>query len=129
MLSSSFTLSYPVRFGFEVLTVASMKMAVFWIVAPCNLVEVYRRFRGTCHDDGGSKYLKNVCKLLPDYTALQSIRQPSSGLVLSSFFPNLLRGHGLHPRAIIIQPRAACTADIVDKIMTCLNMGDIKSQS
>jgi hypothetical protein len=23
-----------------------MKMAVFWDVAPCNLVEVYRRFRG-----------------------------------------------------------------------------------
>jgi hypothetical protein len=23
-------------------------MAVFWIVAPCSLVEVYRRFRGPC---------------------------------------------------------------------------------
>jgi hypothetical protein len=23
-----------------------MKMAVFWVVAPCGLVEVYRRFRG-----------------------------------------------------------------------------------
>jgi hypothetical protein len=22
------------------------KMAVFWVVAPCSLVEVYRRFRG-----------------------------------------------------------------------------------
>jgi hypothetical protein len=22
-----------------------MKMAVFWVVAPCSLVEVYRRFR------------------------------------------------------------------------------------
>jgi hypothetical protein len=38
---------------------------VFW-VAPCSLVEVYRRFRGTCSlhhqgdDDGGSKY----CQLL-----------------------------------------------------------------
>jgi hypothetical protein len=31
--------------GFEVLTAASMKMAVFWIVAPCSLVEVYRHFR------------------------------------------------------------------------------------
>jgi hypothetical protein len=27
--------------GFEVLTAASMEMAVFWIVAPCSLVEVY----------------------------------------------------------------------------------------
>jgi hypothetical protein len=25
-----------------------MKMAVFCVVAPCSLVEVYRRFRGTC---------------------------------------------------------------------------------
>jgi hypothetical protein len=37
--------------------------------------EVYRRFRGACclhhhrPDDGGSKYLWNVGKLLPDYTA------------------------------------------------------------
>jgi hypothetical protein len=34
--------------GFEVLTVVSMKMAVFWVVAPCSLVEVYQRFRGIC---------------------------------------------------------------------------------
>jgi hypothetical protein len=25
---------------FEVLTAASMKMAIFWVVAPCSLVEV-----------------------------------------------------------------------------------------
>jgi hypothetical protein len=52
--------------GFEVLTAVSTKMAVFWIVAPCSLVEVYQRFRGPCclhhqgpsghrRDDGGSK--------------------------------------------------------------------------
>jgi hypothetical protein len=23
-----------------------MKMAVFWVAAPCSLVEVYRRFKG-----------------------------------------------------------------------------------
>jgi hypothetical protein len=33
---------------FKVLTAACMKMAVFWDVAPCGLVEVYRRFRGAC---------------------------------------------------------------------------------
>jgi hypothetical protein len=32
--------------GFEVLTAASMKMAVLWVVTPCKLVEVYRGFRG-----------------------------------------------------------------------------------
>jgi hypothetical protein len=26
-----------------------MKMAVFLLVAPCSLVEVYRCFRGTCY--------------------------------------------------------------------------------
>jgi hypothetical protein len=25
-----------------------MKMAVFWVVAPCGVVEVSRRFRGAC---------------------------------------------------------------------------------
>jgi hypothetical protein len=34
---------------FEVLMVASMKMAVFWVIVPCSLVEVYRRFRGAHH--------------------------------------------------------------------------------
>jgi hypothetical protein len=49
--------------GFEVLTAASMKMAVFWVVAPCNLVQVYQRFGGACclhhqgPDDGGSKHI------------------------------------------------------------------------
>jgi hypothetical protein len=44
--------------GFEVLMALTMKMAVFWVVAPCRLVEVYQCFRGTHHpDDGGSKHL------------------------------------------------------------------------
>jgi hypothetical protein len=30
----------------EVLTAVTMKMAVFWVVAPCRLVRVYRRFEG-----------------------------------------------------------------------------------
>jgi hypothetical protein len=34
--------------GLEVLTAVSTKMAVFWVVAPCSLVEVYQRFRGSC---------------------------------------------------------------------------------
>jgi hypothetical protein len=33
---------------FQVLTTASIKLAVFWVVAPCSLIEVYRRFRGAC---------------------------------------------------------------------------------
>jgi hypothetical protein len=34
---------------FQVFTAASMKMAVFWIVVPCSLVEVYQCFRGACY--------------------------------------------------------------------------------
>jgi hypothetical protein len=37
--------------GFEVLTAVSMKIAVFWVVTPCSLVEAMRP------DDGGSKDL------------------------------------------------------------------------
>jgi hypothetical protein len=25
-----------------------MKVAVFWVLAPCSLVEVHRRFKGAC---------------------------------------------------------------------------------
>jgi hypothetical protein len=57
-----------------------MEMAVFWVVASCSLVEVYLRFRAHRPDDGASKHLWNVCKLLPDYTAQQLRRQPSSYL-------------------------------------------------
>jgi hypothetical protein len=31
---------------FQVLTAASMKMAAFWDVAPCRLVQIVLRFRG-----------------------------------------------------------------------------------
>jgi hypothetical protein len=34
--------------GFQVLTAVSMKIAVFWVVAPCSLVEVYQRSTGPC---------------------------------------------------------------------------------
>jgi hypothetical protein len=38
-----------------------MKMAVFWVVAPCSLVEVYQRFRGPCclHHQGDAIYIEN----------------------------------------------------------------------
>jgi hypothetical protein len=44
--------------GFQVLTAVITKMAVFWVVAPCSLVEVYQRFRGPWDrpDDGSSKW-------------------------------------------------------------------------
>jgi hypothetical protein len=53
LLSSMILLLNFILVGFEVLMVASMKVAVFWVIAPCSLVEIYQRFRGTCC----SKYL------------------------------------------------------------------------
>jgi hypothetical protein len=37
-----------IQVGFEVLMAVSTKMAVFWVVVPCSLVEVYQRFIGPC---------------------------------------------------------------------------------
>jgi hypothetical protein len=62
---------------FQVLTAASMKMALFWVVAPCSLVEDYRRFkRASC-------FIREVARSgdLPDYTVQQPRRQASSMLV------------------------------------------------
>jgi hypothetical protein len=55
-----------VKVGFEVLTALSTKIAVFWVVAPCSLVEVYGRFRGPCclhhkGDKSSSGYLLGCC--------------------------------------------------------------------
>jgi hypothetical protein len=48
--------------GFEVLTAVSTKMAVFWVVAPSSLVEVYQRFRGPCclHHQGDNGGIKDL---------------------------------------------------------------------
>jgi hypothetical protein len=59
-----------------------MKMAVFWVVAPCSLVEVYRHFRGNAL----MMEAASTSKLLPGYTALQPRRQSSSILQSSCSF-------------------------------------------
>jgi hypothetical protein len=66
---------YPVR-AMTVQSVKQMKMAVFWLVTPCSLVEFYDQCN--CPDDGSSKYPRNIDKLLPDYNVLQPRRQPTS---------------------------------------------------
>jgi hypothetical protein len=44
---------------FQVLMAASMKIRVFWNIAPCSFVVVDRHFRGAYCDDrpGGSTHL------------------------------------------------------------------------
>jgi hypothetical protein len=70
-----------------VLTATSMKMTVFWDVAPCRLVETYRRFRGACliafTDDGGSKHLWNVGQFLKDYKTQYTSYSPTLELETS----------------------------------------------
>lgn len=48
-------------------------MTVFWAFAPCSLVQVFRRFRG-------SKYFSNVGKFLPVFAVQQLRRLPSLAL-------------------------------------------------
>jgi hypothetical protein len=84
---------------FKVLKAASKNMAVFWVVAPCSLVEIHRRFRGSWFlhrthrpDDGGSRHIWNDGELLTDCTAQQPRRQPSWWSNLISY---LIRKHRL----------------------------------
>jgi hypothetical protein len=70
-----------------------MKMTVLWVLAPCNLVEIYRRFRGACclHHQGYevniTEYLYRLQNrvLIIYYYVLQghyifrSFERPSSG--------------------------------------------------
>jgi hypothetical protein len=63
---------------FQVLTATHMKMAIFWVLVPRSLVQVYQHFKVACclhhqGNDGGSKQV-----LLPDYTVKQPRRKPSS---------------------------------------------------
>jgi hypothetical protein len=52
--------------GYEVLTAVRTKMAAFWVVAPCSLVEVYQRFRGPCclHHQGDGNEPSSSVKFL-----------------------------------------------------------------
>jgi hypothetical protein len=53
---------------FQVFTAASMKMTVFWDVAPCSVLEIDRRFKD-------SKHLWNVGQLLPPVTLLKLVAE------------------------------------------------------
>jgi hypothetical protein len=57
-----------------------MKMTVFWVVGPGTQGVGYRHGPA----EGGSHHLRNVGKLLPDYTAQQPRRQPSYFFVFTN---------------------------------------------
>jgi hypothetical protein len=62
-------------------------MAVFWVVAPCSLVEVYQRFRGPCclHHQGESllNYYQTTRCYNPEYSNLHTHRREN----LKSYSP------------------------------------------
>jgi hypothetical protein len=94
-LKNSWHLTLLKIVGFEVLAAVVMKSPIFWDITPCGLLKTNRRFGGTyrtacrlIHDgfflvlnvdpEGGSyMFLRNVCWLATDYTALYSRRQNS----------------------------------------------------
>jgi hypothetical protein len=53
-----------------------MKIAVFWVVAPCSLVEVYQRFRGPCclHHQGDRTTQKAAIFAFPSLSFLLFIK-------------------------------------------------------
>jgi hypothetical protein len=54
-------------------------MAVFWVVAPCSLVEVYQRFRGPCclHHQGDESH-PTCYRLFCNCSSLPDVEQPIS---------------------------------------------------
>jgi hypothetical protein len=53
------------------------KMAVFWVVAPCSLVEVYQRFRCPCclHHQGDDDHHQTTRRYNPEGSHLRTHRR------------------------------------------------------
>jgi hypothetical protein len=71
--------------GLKVLKAASMKMTIFWDVVLCSMADVSEVLTASIThrpDEGGS----NAGKRLPEYTAQQPRRQPSSLIKLLLIF-------------------------------------------
>jgi hypothetical protein len=63
---------------FQVLTADIMKITVLWDVAPCSLVEVYRRFRGACcphHPETLVNFYKSTRRNNPEDSRLHTPRR------------------------------------------------------
>jgi hypothetical protein len=64
---------------FQALTAANMKMAVFWVVVPCSVVQVCRRFRGmsylllTRRRDNLKSHLFNLMLVIADTNLLHPL--------------------------------------------------------
>jgi hypothetical protein len=101
---------------FEFLTAVKMSMLVSWVVAPCRLTEVYRRFRGTCCLHHSPENLKSYMvslffasqykeKLINQEVA--GISNVLAGPSLFNFLTALLTGSKSHGH-VACPERAAC---------------------
>jgi hypothetical protein len=86
--------SVSLQYEIEVLTVAIMKMAVFWVLAQCCLVEVYWCFRGACclRCQGNDDYMAQQPTRLPFHTRHSEnlISHPDTSEHQISWSPDIL---------------------------------------
>jgi hypothetical protein len=57
--------------GFEVFTAVSMEMAVFWVVAPCSLVELYQFFQRSLLPPSSGRFAQTTRCYNPEDNHLQ----------------------------------------------------------
>jgi hypothetical protein len=104
---------------FQSFTAANMKMSVFWGVAPCDLVQIYRRFRGSCclqyQDDDSSPLvllaLVAVQTIITEFFG--SLRERRVRLVLLRAGALLLARHRKLPAFSWDEPPAPCRAILI----------------
>jgi hypothetical protein len=97
-----------------------MKMAVFWVVAPCRLVRVYRRFRGLycLHHQGEVNSYQSTRRYNPEDGHLQTLR---SITVFRS-------GHYLCPlwagwiQSLVSKPAAAAAETLKNSTVSSYNI-------
>jgi hypothetical protein len=61
------------RYIFEI--VSDMKMAVFWVFAPCSQVEIYRRFRGAYYLHNQVGFYETTRRSIPEESPLHTRRR------------------------------------------------------
>jgi hypothetical protein len=76
---------------FQVLTTAGMKFGVFWDVAPCNHVEVGRRFRGAycLHHQGDLALMMEALKRRSTSTRLHVVTSQKTLKFFSTCLANV----------------------------------------
>jgi hypothetical protein len=90
---------------FQVLTVVSMKMTVFWVVVTCSLVEVYWCFRGSRHLWNSINFHQTTWHSIPEGSHLYSDWGAISGSHGGEYEDNCLLGCCLLSNYMTQHPR------------------------